>query len=72
LSGYLLDTHALLWLQLDSPTPRDGVRQTLVVAPLFVSVASIAEIAIKAGVGKLPLPAPSHTDFAAAVRAMQS
>ncbi len=48
------------------------MRQTLVVAPLFVSVASIAEIAIKAGVGKLPLPAPSHTDFAAAVRAMQS
>ena len=38
--------------------------------PLFASAISVAEIAIKASLGKLPLPAPFATDFGGAVRSM--
>jgi len=70
LTGYLLDTHTILWLELDSENFRAGVYDTLMASALFVSAVSIAEIAIKAAIGKLSLPSPFHTDFEAAVRGM--
>lgn len=38
--------------------------------PRFVSVISLAEIAIKASLGKLPLPPPFATDFGGALRGL--
>jgi PIN domain nuclease of toxin-antitoxin system len=38
--------------------------------PRFVSAISLAEIAIKTSLGKLPLPAPFATDFGGALRAL--
>ena len=57
-AGYLLDSHVMLWLALEdrrlsgSLTDILGVRST----PLFVSTAGIAELCIKASLGKLQLP----------------
>ncbi len=50
----LLDTHTLLWALQGSPRI-DAVRSTLLdeQVQVFVSVASLWEIAIKAGIGKL-------------------
>jgi PIN domain nuclease of toxin-antitoxin system len=70
LKGVLLDTSTLLWLELDIAKIRDSARVTLMDTALYVSAVSIAEIAIKAALGKLPLPAPFQTDFAAAVRTL--
>jgi PIN domain nuclease of toxin-antitoxin system len=70
LTAYLLDTNALLWLALDHSTIRAGARQTLLEAPLFVSVISAVEIAIKASIGKLSLPEPFSVDFNVAFAAM--
>lgn len=55
----LLDTHVFLWLQ----TEPDRVGEALAVlsdlrTELLVSAASGWEIAIKHGLGKLPLPEP--------------
>jgi len=69
-NGYLLDTNALLWLGFQSSTLRPSARAALILGPRFVSAVSIAEIAIKAALGKLPLPPPFHTDFEAAVRTL--
>ena len=65
---YLLDTHVLLWIGLESHRLGEAARATFSTAPLFASVVSIAEIAIKAGLGKLALPPPFETDFDAAIR----
>lgn len=70
MNGVLLDTSTLLWLELDLPEIRESARARLMDTALYVSVVSIAEIAIKAALGKLPLPAPFQTDFTAAVQAM--
>ena len=70
MKGYLLDTNALLWLESKPSALRASTRETLFNSPLFVSVVSIAEIAIKAAIGKLVLPAPFLTDFEAAVRTL--
>ena len=70
MTGYLLDTHTLLWLGLNSRGIRPEALEALMIAPLFVSVASPAELAIKAGNGKLPLPSPFETDFEVAFRSM--
>ncbi len=58
--GFLIDTHVWLWWR--SAPERLG-RRTLAVmedaaSPLWLSVASVWEIAIKAAIGKLRLPAP--------------
>lgn len=51
----LLDTHALLWWLLDDPALPAGVRRTIERAEaVYVSSASIWEIAIKQRLGKLP------------------
>jgi PIN domain nuclease of toxin-antitoxin system len=70
LNGYLLDTNALLWLALDHTSLRAGARRTLMDAPLFVSVISAVEIAIKASIGKLVLPDPFSIDFNVAFATM--
>lgn len=59
----LLDTQALLWFLLDDPR-LSGKAQAGIVAnevAIFVSPASIWEIAIKISLGKYALPAPFAT-----------
>ena len=70
MTGYLLDTHTLLWLGLESGVIPARAREALSVSPLFVSVVSAAELGIKAGLGKLALPTPFATDFEVAFRTM--
>lgn len=56
----LLDTHALLWFQAGdrrlSPAARKALEATD--AELLVSAATVWEMAIKASLGRLTLPAP--------------
>jgi PIN domain nuclease of toxin-antitoxin system len=60
---YLLDSHAFLWAAAApeklSPKARRICEQT--VSPLFVSVASLWELAAKCGAGKLSIPQPEVT-----------
>lgn len=72
MNAYLLDTNVLLWLGLDRGPARGAARDILSTAPLFASVVSAAEIAIKAAIGKLSLPPPFETDFDAGFRALLS
>lgn len=54
----LIDTHFLLWWLADDPALGDRARE-LIAAPenlIFFSTASIWEIRIKQGIGKLELP----------------
>lgn len=53
----LIDTHVALWLLDDSADLGPRARGTLLAAPaLHVSAASLWEIAIKSGLGKLAVP----------------
>ena len=54
----LLDTHALLWWLLDSDRLRGRAYDAIADAhnAVFVSAATVWEIAIKAGLGKLDVP----------------
>jgi PIN domain nuclease of toxin-antitoxin system len=70
LKSFLLDTHALLWMGGESAMLGPAARDELARGLRFVSVVSIAEIAIKAALGKLSLPPPFHTDFEAAIRTL--
>ena len=67
----LLDTHALIWWLLDdvnlSPTARDALATPE--SRVFVSSASIAEIAIKLSIHKLPLPKALDGDLLEVVTA---
>ena len=56
----LLDTQALLWFVLDDPRLSDKVRENIIATEglIFVSPASLWEIAIKVRLGKYALPAP--------------
>lgn len=59
----LLDTQALLWFVLDDSRLSDKARQSII-APdtlVFVSPASLWEIAIKISLGKYALPLPFAT-----------
>ncbi len=56
----LLDTHSFLWMTLDLPELSSQAR-TIIRAPSnrkFVSMASLWELAIKDGLGKLEVQAP--------------
>jgi PIN domain nuclease of toxin-antitoxin system len=57
---YLLDTHAFLWVAGDDPSLDANVRALFadVGNEIFLSAASVWEMAIKASVGKLTLAAP--------------
>ena len=58
----LLDTHALIWfLDNDTRLPVSTRTQIETTPTVFVSVASLWEIAIKANIGKLDLSAPFST-----------
>ncbi len=56
----LLDTHTLLWFLLDDPRLSRKALEIIVEADgsIFVSPASLWEIAIKISLGKYALPAP--------------
>lgn len=57
---YLLDTHAFLWIAQDDPRLDANVRAIFadVSNEIFLSAASVWEMAIKASLGKLTLTAP--------------
>ncbi len=68
----LLDTHALLWWLLDDSRLSASARAALADGSntVFVSAASAREVAIKASLGKLPLPPEAEAGIAdAAVEA---
>lgn len=53
----LLDTHILLWAMLDDPRLTAGLRDKIAGAgAIFVSAATVWEVSIKAGLGKLDVP----------------
>ena len=56
----LLDTQSLLWFVLDDSRLSQKARQSIISVdgPVFVSPASLWEIAIKISLGKYALPAP--------------
>ena len=49
----LLDTHALLWWVTDDPRLSDAARDAILTADVAVSVASLWEIEIKRGLGRI-------------------
>lgn len=58
----LLDTHALIWfLDNDTRLPATTRTQIETTPTVFVSIASLWEISIKANIGKLDLSAPFST-----------
>ena len=61
--NYLLDTHVFLWYATASPRLCAATRATLANPenPVLVSVASVWEISIKQGLGKLP-PLPQEPE----------
>ena len=56
----LLDTCTFLWLATDDPALSEPARAAIrdPSHPLYLSAASVWEIAVKYTIGKLPLPAP--------------
>ncbi|AFZ51206.1 type II toxin-antitoxin system VapC family toxin [Dactylococcopsis salina] len=56
MSAFLLDTHAFIWLSEDDPNLPDFLRERIDQADfVYVSIASLWEIAIKLNLGKLSL-----------------
>ena len=67
----LLDTHTLLWFQLDDPH-LSTVAKAAIIDPTnerWLSPITLLEIAIKNGLGKLPLSAPFGRLFPATLAA---
>ncbi len=58
MNGFLLDTHAFIWFTEDSPRLNPRVRELLEShdSKIFLSAASLWEMAIKTAKGKLRLP----------------
>jgi PIN domain nuclease of toxin-antitoxin system len=57
----LLDTHAFLWFMADNPRLSQNARQLIEADnEVFLSIASLWEIAIKMSIGKLKLDRPFH------------
>lgn len=67
--SYLLDTQVLLWMGLNPSAISAEVKAIIQPAgtPLYLSVASIWEIAIKKSLGKLKLPVPTSAFLNASV-----
>jgi len=58
--NYLIDTHTFLWF-IDDDSALSGYARSLIESPnnpIFLSVASIWEMAIKASLDKLSVPSP--------------
>lgn len=57
---FLIDTHALLWLASDDPRLSDEARSVVLESRhrLYLSVASVWELAIKKSLGRLTLALP--------------
>lgn len=62
--GLLLDSHVLLWLAPEEPRLSTRVLDRLsdTTTPLFASPAGVAELCIKASLGKLSLPFGPQAD----------
>ena len=59
---FLLDTHTFLWFLEDDPKIPQNVKETIATAQdIRVSIGTFWEMAIKASIGKLTLPAPITT-----------
>lgn len=61
--AYLLDTHTLLWFLQDDSQLSNKSRELIEISDVFVSIASLWEIAIKHSLGKLQLPKPFDDIF---------
>ncbi len=60
----LLDTHTLIWFLENDPRLPTAIRTQIETTPnVFVSIASLWEIAIKANIGKLTLAFPFDTIY---------
>ncbi|NJR48935.1 MAG: type II toxin-antitoxin system VapC family toxin [Leptolyngbyaceae cyanobacterium CSU_1_3] len=60
--SHLLDTHALIWFLENDPRLPSTTRTQIETTPtIFISIASLWEIAIKANIGKLTLTFPFNT-----------
>ncbi|WP_324707292.1 PIN domain-containing protein [Lyngbya sp. CCY1209] len=58
--AFLLDTHTFIWLTANSPSLPETLRETIDTAEtVYLSIASLWEIAIKLQLGKLSL----HQDY---------
>jgi len=70
-TGYLLDSHVLLWWWFDPQRLPEGVLALLSDAetPVVVSSASVWELSIKHHQGKLPKLQPAITELQALLRA---
>ncbi len=56
MSGFLLDTHAFIWLTENDSSLPDNLRMMIDTADIvYLSIASLWEIAIKLNLGKLSL-----------------
>jgi PIN domain nuclease of toxin-antitoxin system len=56
MSAFLLDTHTFIWLTEDDPNLPDDLRTLIDTAQtIYLSIASLWEIAIKLNIGKLSL-----------------
>jgi len=72
-SRYLLDSHVLLWAQIDSPRLSDTARSILQSSgnTLLWSAASTWELAIKSSKGRLEFPVPLDRYLARVIRELR-
>ena len=58
--SYLLDTHTFLWFINDDPALSQTARDLIEIPehPIYLSIASVWEMAIKISLGKLEVPTP--------------
>ncbi|MBI5162419.1 MAG: type II toxin-antitoxin system VapC family toxin [Magnetospirillum sp.] len=54
----LLDSHVFLWWQADDPRLSTGIRRSIVGSQVWISAATVWEIAIKVAAGRLDVPEP--------------
>ena len=73
MSGYLLDTHTLLWFETDPARLSPGVLNQLKAfkEPVFVSAINLWELGIKFKAGKLPEAGPLVTNWFALVARLE-
>ena len=72
MTGFLLDTNALLIFAFEPGRTSQAHRDAFDEGDRYVSQVCAMEIAVKFSVGKLPLPPPFQTDFTRAFKDMVS